>query len=861
MAKSTPIQKPSASPNLYSPGLQAAGRPYVYKFPTPLLSDRIFSVRVDSRTGSFVLPDKGDVYEGPDADQFQGFLFATAVPIESSPGWWNLFYLNEHLNQESYNYTIEYPYTDPNYPKLTRTYVFLRGTMVEPNADELDPVFNGIVDPTDPDPPTTFPAGTTTQDSEYSSKQPLLPSGIVLVLTDHKLTRFEDPILDSLFIGVTRTYENLPGPIITTYKENPYQQIETLQAQEVVTGTIPLADAFTDTAIVERTTTAKQKNTIGKVPDVPRKSIFTQLWSSPYRDFLPIAFRYKNPLITQEYDEAGIATAAAAILGPIDTTKTVAQITEFRRHISTTSAPINHTVLTEERLSPEQQLITITQTLDSSNQDINPDLGALLVSGKVEQVGLGATIKTEETVPSVFPRQEEASEIPNILPAEFRTRIPTITETQTLAGQVPIGSPPALFPGDLRRRNIQETAFKYRKEVVNLQLPTLPYSFTEFKLLEDLKEGMGGVVIITRTLDSSPLNIDEGFFVTKSETNALGQGLFTKETDTVTSWPVLQEVQTDPKTGIIVNITKTMIRPLPPFVPGTPRVSSPNDLGGGNWVDVLPIDKWRSIQIVSAVDCSTLPSPLTWASSYNFSFPAQLLNIKAYWNTSSKQSIRQFNGFDAFGNPILSGGQPAAGSATAQITLSVHGLITYTATAGFHGEFPGFTTRIYSCGPPDPNIIPSLFRFEPVDGSAVIAGSVSTRGQTQAQGGGYDTLGGLGGSSITEEVVDTEFVTGDRLDLRQVLTGLYTQVPLNNAIMDSSVGSTSASAFAVDATNSYTPTVSLAANANLIVNLPLSNPLTYPPAGTNILVAVHIERWRFGIFVTEQIWIKVPTFP
>lgn len=867
MAKAPKTQSTPTPPasSLYGPGLQAPGRPYVYKFPTPLLNDRIFSVRVDSRAGAFVLPNKGDPYEGQDADQFKDFLFATAIPIEGSPGWWNLFYLNEHLNQESYNYTIEYPYTDPNYPKLTRTYVFLRGTMVEPNADELDPIFNGIVDPTDPDPPTTFPSGTTTQDPTFTSKQPLLPPGIVLVLTDHKTTRFEDPILDALFIGVTRIYENLPGPILTTYKENAYQQIETVQTQEVITGTTPIADALTDEITVERTTTAKQKNMVGRVPDVPAKNIFTQLWSSPYRDFLPIAFRYLNPLVTAEHDEAGIATAADAILGPVDTTKTVAQITEFRRHISTTSAPIHHTVLQEERLSPEQQLVTITQTLDAGVQDISPDLGALLISGKVEQVGLGATIKTEETVTSVFPRQEEAAEIPDLIPVEFRAFIPTVIEAQTKAGIVSIGVPPTLGPGELRRRNIQETEFKERIEVTKRLLPTLPFTFTNFKLLEDLKEGMGGVLSVTLTLDNAPLTIDQGFFVTRSDVKQIGGGLWTKETDKlVDEWPVLQEVRTDPQTGIIINIIKTMILPLPAPTPGHPGVSNPNDMGGGNWVDVLPIDKWRSIQIVSRVDCASLPAPLTWATSYRYIFPPQLLTITPYWEAANKREVIQASSTDIHGNSVS-----GAVGASALVYTSAKGKITYTATAGFHGDFPGFITRIYTCGPPSPSQIPNVFQFQPSDGSAIIAGSTGSYSLSEGPGGGFDVLGAFGGQqNITAETVDIDFLDGDRIDLRGMLTGFYTQVPLVNAIQASSIAQLPVvSAFASGPTDSYTPTVGGGfVTANMIVSLPISNPLSYGrsgglAAGSSILVAVNTQRWRFGVFVTEQVYITVPTVP
>jgi hypothetical protein len=819
-------KQPSTS-TLYGPKLAVAGKPYVYKFPTPSLTDRILSIRVDSRAGSFTIPNQGDPYDGPDAGQFAGFMFSTAAPIEAEPGFWNLFYVDQRANQDAYNYTIDYPYTDRDYPRLTRTYVFLRGSFPEPTAGEQDSIYN---------------------DNPNSSEDLKALGNLNLLLTDHKLVRFEnEPILDSLFVGVTRVYERLPGPVIRTYEENGYQQIVTVDTQETQSGTTPLADAWTDVLKVERTTTAKQKNTIGKVPDVPGKNIFTQLWASPYRDFLPLPFRYLNPLVTTEHDDAGIASASDVILGPQDTTATSAQISEFRRHQSRTSAPIKHSVLTSERLSAEQQLVTIQETLDPGNQDISPDLGPLLVAAKVEQVGTGATIKTEETVTSVFPKQEEEAEIPNVIPLEFRATIPTIIEAQTTAGVIPIGTPPDLEPGQLRVRQSQETEYKMRTEITRIDPTPLPATLVDSKLLEDLprSEGMSGVLAVTRILDAPAITgdpdlvVDQGFLVTGSEVRKIGAGLQLKTTEQIDQWPTLYEVHTDPHTGIVVNMIKTMVQP------GTPYP-------GSGYVDILPIDKWRSIQIVSSVNCATLPAPYSWGSSYKYSLPPVLLSIKTYWNNSGKEQYQSASATDAFGNPV-SGGVGAGVLAYA----SARGTITYTSTAGVHGDFPAVITRQYLCGPPPFNSIPNIFKFQPVDGSAVISGSSESISITSGPGGGDGTPWTGDASSVTSAAQDTEFLNQDRIDIRGVLTGFPNIVQQPT----SSVSFTEVEATATDANgNDYPLSQQVAASSNLIVDLPLSNP-GYYTQGQSFIVAVNVERWRFGIFIMETIAITIPPLP
>lgn len=163
-------------PDLYSPHRPVPAKPITQSFPTPVLTDRILVVRKDSRLGGYKLPDKGSAFAGPDAPRFRDFKFATAKPSDQT-GWVDWFYVNERLNQDDYNFVVEYPWVDQTYPRVTRTYVILREDRVDPDAAATD------------------------------------PKNDTLSLVDSKITRLDDPVLDALFVGVQNVFERVPAPV------------------------------------------------------------------------------------------------------------------------------------------------------------------------------------------------------------------------------------------------------------------------------------------------------------------------------------------------------------------------------------------------------------------------------------------------------------------------------------------------------------------------------------------------------------------------------------------------------------------------------------------------------------------------
>jgi hypothetical protein len=294
---SPPVKKPTP------PLTQQLGKPAWKTFSTPDLRDRVIVVRRDLRTDRFDIPAQGSPFVGVDKkDRADGYVFATVVSVDPPGTYLDLYYLRTREDQDRYNMVIDYPYVDRNYPRLTRTYILLRAdelATAEPQADTTDTVLTN------------------------------------LKLTDHKIVRIEDdPVLDSLFVKVVRIFERLPGPIITSYDTNQFQQQVTVRTQEIEKGPSPKLSALVEKASQERTGTAKAKNTAASVPEVfPNSQFEAEIPYVPHEEFLA---GFESQTETQR--QAG--QAAMPVLSTGEFGKEEKQDTEFVKTVQTRRQPL-----------------------------------------------------------------------------------------------------------------------------------------------------------------------------------------------------------------------------------------------------------------------------------------------------------------------------------------------------------------------------------------------------------------------------------------------------------------------------------------------------------------------------------------
>ena len=138
----------------------------------------------------------------------------------------------------------------------------------------------------------------------------------------------------------------------------------------------------------------------------------------------------------------------------------------------------------------------------------------------------------------------------------------------------------------------------------------------------------GGIADVDIRLVSDMALADSGFKVIGSQVSPMGGGDAIKTTKTIDSYPVLVEKRYDSQLDAIATITKTVI------VPG-----SADDVASatcGNVTEIQPVDRWRSIQIVTNVSAANRTEIIPGV--FNYRFPAVLKSWGFYWTWGTASS-------------------------------------------------------------------------------------------------------------------------------------------------------------------------------------------------------------------------------
>ncbi len=173
----------------------------------------------------------------------------------------------------------------------------------------------------------------------------------------------------------------------------------------------------------------------------------------------------------------------------------------------------------------EGQIATVTKSLVSDTADA-PALDALTISAKDENLANGRRELTLMTVENVFPGTEFTVEMPDPVPAEFRSLVPT---RSTAFSEEGVAQPPDLDAGEITKSAKQQTEQVRRTQTTYRDTTVLPVTLTEKKTSEAF--GFGGVMAVERTLDDADQTVDEGLTVVSSSVKQLPGGLTVKETE------------------------------------------------------------------------------------------------------------------------------------------------------------------------------------------------------------------------------------------------------------------------------------------------------------------------------------------
>jgi hypothetical protein len=207
----------------------------IESFPTPVIDDVVISEIVNSWKGDYQPLEYGtlwrDVSHAPNQGSFPEHKLVYQQPTSEDGQWVKRIWVNDRVNQDSYNYAIKYSAGSQEHPIYIRTYIVPR--------EGYAPLPDGTPDP-------------------------LFPTA---VLVDEEVTRNEGE-LDSKYITVTRVYETLPGPAVPTRRYNERGDLETVIVQTVPPNTPPTADGLLVTqSQVEQVETGKGVRTTATVTD------------------------------------------------------------------------------------------------------------------------------------------------------------------------------------------------------------------------------------------------------------------------------------------------------------------------------------------------------------------------------------------------------------------------------------------------------------------------------------------------------------------------------------------------------------------------------------------------------------------
>ncbi len=143
---------------------------------------------------------------------------------------------------------------------------------------------------------------------------------------------------------------------------------------------------------------------------------------------------------------------------------------------------------------------------------------------------------------------------------------------------------------------------------------SLPATITDTRLTTDFG---GGVLDVTQTISQGSLTVSQGLTTTESAVTDLG-GVSEKTAAVLqdASWPILYGTHVDEQTKLTVDYTKQVV-----------AAGTLGGISGSDYIEVEPIDKWRSLKITSTLRANTVPADTRYPLTQRESFPDELRDI------------------------------------------------------------------------------------------------------------------------------------------------------------------------------------------------------------------------------------------
>lgn len=444
----------------------------IRSFPTPNINDLVVVVDVDSRLPGYKPLEYGTPH--PDQTRFRGAKLVYQEPVDGTDQFVRRIYATDRADQDAYNYAIKYSAGSPGHPIYLRSYVLPR--------EDYTPLPEGSADSQFPD----------------------------AFLIEEEMAPVEGE-LNSLYVKVTRVYETLPGPVITSFETNEAGQKVTVTSQRKSSAnyTLPAATA-TSNPSAQAEDTGVVTEQIRSVPAVFARKQF----SAERPDPLPTKFRAAVPDVETSEIVAGTAQQPTLSV-PQELSASETQETVFLKRISRRLRPPSYPVTFVETVRTNTgQIATTTSVLLDELQ--TADTGPLVESSEVTDLGDGRSIKVTTEVDQVFEQPSFTRSKEDLTPQKFRAAVSETVEERTVSGQAEM--PASLAADEFAKTEEQLTVDRKRVRVQERSLTS------ESTLEEQIVTPEGQLATRTLTLSNQPQSVEPSATLVQGEIEQLGDG-------------------------------------------------------------------------------------------------------------------------------------------------------------------------------------------------------------------------------------------------------------------------------------------------------------------------------------------------
>lgn len=480
---------------------QAPGKG-ISSFPTPVIDDVVITEIVNAWKGNYTPLEYGVMWDDVTHASMQGshpdHKLVYQEPASQEGEWIKRIWVNDRVNQDSYNYAIKYSGGSQAHPIYTRTYVLPR---------------EGYVPLPDLTPDETYPTA---------------------LLVEEEVQRNEGE-LDSKYIKVVRVFETLQGPEITSYRYNERGDIETVTNQQVSPETPPDPDGL----FVTQSQVIKQDVSKGTKTTATVESYATLSSKEKKAGLLGETITTDDIVAPSTVPDALSQTIVSSSVEQISATKA-------RKRTTTSTGPTSLSQKSKDGKLLGNVTVTESVVAPSTNPDEPTGTTSGILSSEIKQIDSGKAIKTN-TVLNSTPTLSGSKKSSGLLGKT--TTSETVVAAGTLADDLTLNilSSQVESIDSQRSRKVTETSTGPTTLSTN-SLVDSPVGLVKATVNESIVSptftGENGLNILSDKIDS----IDEA----KSKRNQVQLNQ---------NWPTNTGIEYDEQLGVGMYYTETVVGP------------------------------------------------------------------------------------------------------------------------------------------------------------------------------------------------------------------------------------------------------------------------------------------------------------